>query len=88
MAVVDSWRSLAARGPFAAQQSRCPPAPTLDVSRARSRVPPAAAAELNATEALVQLFQLRLEGWRKFHALDVADLLRAAPESRHRVWPL
>ena len=45
-----------------------------------------AAAELDATEALSQLFQLRLEGWRKFHAVAVADLLRASssPETHQR----
>ena len=39
-------------------------------------------AELDATEALAQLFQLRLEGWRKFHALAIKDLLNTSDLAR------
>ena len=30
---------------------------------------------------MAQLFQLRLEGWRKFHAVAISDLLRAFTET-------
>ena len=49
----------------------------------RCMTPSARTAEVDAAAARAEPFQLRLDGWRKFHAVALSDLLRDT-EARSR----